>query len=208
MISQRIAKVTFVTLGIGLAAAFASYTLGPLEAEAKGKGKDKGKVDTAFDVACDANSFRFEGPTTPAGPDGGASFVVEGVIYPGGTFDDNGSGSGLNPDGTAEFPDLVIGRWYCRGWFVNEGIATPSGVFVVTTQIYDVGDEPGQTTMVSDGIELIDLNLPFERAITGGTGQYARGDGVVIQEAVGANSTGLFNFTFDFGKRRGPLPMP
>jgi hypothetical protein len=81
-------------------------------------------------------------------------------------------------------------------------------VFVVTTQIYDVGDGPGETTMVSDGIELIDLNVPFERALTGGTGQYARSEGVVIQEALGVNATGLFNFAFDFGKRQGPLPVP
>ena len=204
MMNQPIAKKGLLTLRIGLAIAFAIHLSNPLEAEADGQGN----VDTEFDVACDANTFHFEGPSTPAGPDGGASFVVQGVIYPAGTFAANGAGSGLSPDGTPEFPDLVIGRWYCRGWFVNEGFAATSGVFVVTTQIYDVGDDPGQTTMVSDGVELIDVNVPFERAITGGTGQYGRSAGVVIQEAIGANATGLFNFTFDFGKRAGPLPTP
>jgi hypothetical protein len=157
-----------------------------------------------IDVACDANSFVFQGPEIPGvGPGYGASFVVQGVIYPGGTFQEKGTGSGLNPDGTPEFPELVIGTWTCRGWFIGDGIATLTGPFVATTQIYDFNpDSPGSNTVVSDGLELIDQNVPFARAVTGGTGpnQHIR-SGQVLQTAVGANATGLFNFTFEFNTR-------
>ena len=158
-----------------------------------------------IDVACDINTFVSQGPDIPGvGPDYGASFVVQGVIYPGGTFEENGVDSGLNPDGTPEFPELVIGTWTCRGWFIGDGFATQSGPFVVTTQIYDFDvDSPGSNTVVSEGLELIDLNVPFLRAVTGGTGPNQRiQSGQVSQTAVGANATGLFNFTFEFDTRR------
>jgi len=150
-----------------------------------------------LDVACDANSFSFQGPSTSAGPAYGASFVVQGVIYPGGTFDDKGATSGLLANGEPEFPSLVIGRWTCQGHFIGDGITTVSGPFVVTMQLYDLDlDEPGAETIVSQGIELIDQNLPFLRAITGGTGEYSRAEGQVEQTSIGVNATGLFNFTF------------
>ncbi len=156
----------------------------------------------AIDVACDANTFVFQGPATAAGPAYGASFVVQGVIYPGGIFAANGSNSGLLPNGEPEFPDRVIGRWTCKGWFIGDGIATESGPFVVTTQIYDLDPgHPGAETLVSDGIELIDLNMPFNRAVTGGTGEFDRATGQVIQTSVGVNATELFNFTFEFDIR-------
>ncbi len=156
------------------------------------------------DVACDATSFVFQGPEIKGvGPDYGASFVVQGVIYPEGTFEEHGVGSGLNEDGTPEFPDLVIGTWTCRGWFIGEGFATQSGPFVATTQIYDFDlESPGSNTIVSNGLELIDLDVPFQRAVVGGTGPNRRiHAGEVTQTAVGTNSTGLFNFTFDFDTR-------
>lgn len=155
------------------------------------------------DVACDANTFKFSGPTDANGdPAGGANFVVEGVIYEPGTFAKFGANSGLLPNGDPEFPNRVIGRWTCRGWFTNDGIATVTGPFVATTQLYDFDlSNPGAELLVSDGIELIDLNVPFSRAITGGTGRYRFARGQVVQEAVGANATGLFNFEFDFGRK-------
>jgi hypothetical protein len=155
--------------------------------------------EVSVDVACDANTFVFQGPADAAGPDGGASFVVQGVIYQAGTFDLHGAGRGLLPDGTPEFPDRVIGRWTCQGHFVGEGFDTATGVFVVTTQLYDLDNEhPGAETLVSHGVELIDLGVPFERAVTGGTGSFRRAQGEVTQKALAVNATGLFNFTFQF----------
>ncbi len=170
-----------------------------------------------IDVSCDANTIRFEGPQgpNPDNPEGdpgphpyyGASFVVQGVIYPEGTLSD--TGSGLFADGTPEFPDSVLGRWICRGWFIGDGgedarggIFTPSGPFVATTQIYNLDEEnPGDRLLISDGVELIDLNVPFKRPVTGGSGIYRRARGEVTQTAIGANATGLFNFTFSFRLR-------
>ena len=202
-------------LGLALLAAYA-----PLDA-----GSFFGRQ--SVDVACNANSIRFEGPQgpnpdNPAGDPGphpyyGASFVVQGVIYPEGTLadcDNSASNCGLLPDGTPEFPDLVVGRWICRGWFIGDsenpergGIFTPTGPFVATTQIYDFDPERrGRRLLISDGVELIDLNVPFRRAITGGAGAFRNARGQVTQTAIGANATGLFNFNFDFQVRpRRPL---
>ncbi len=151
------------------------------------------------DIACNGTTFVFQGPTTEAGPANGASFVVQGFIYPAGTFADKGAGSGVLPNGEPEFPELVIGTWTCQGHFIGDGFATTSGPFVVTTQLYDLdGDDPGTRTLVSHGVELIDLNVPFERGVTGGTGEFNRAEGQVTQTAIGVNDTGLFNFTFQF----------
>ncbi len=170
--------------------------------EAPAASGDRGR---SLDVACNALTFVFQGPEIPGvGPDYGATFVVQGVIYPGGTFAANGTDSGLNPDGTPQFPDLVVGTWTCRGWFIGDGIATVTGPFVVTTQVYDLDpDAPGAETIVSEGIELVDLNLPFARAVTGGTGENGPrlAGGQVFQTSVGVNATGLFNFSFEFEKR-------
>lgn len=109
-------------------------------------------------------------------------------------------------DGTTEFPDRVLGRWTCRGWFIGDGnnparggIFTRSGPFVAATQIYNLDtDNSGETIIISDGVELIDLNVTFNRAITVGTGIYKKSRREVTQTGIGANATGLFNFSFDF----------
>lgn len=172
------------------------------------------KKKLRIDISCDANTIRFEGPhgpnpDNPVGDPGphpyyGASFVVQGVIYKKGTLAD--PASGLMPDGTPEFPERVIGRWICRGWFIGDsnddargGIFTPTGPFVATTQIYNLDEKnAGDKLLISDGVELIDLNVPFKRPVTGGTGVYKKARGQVTQTAIGANQTGLFNFTFNF----------
>ncbi len=67
-----------------------------------------------FDVAEDASRFVFD--ETPLHGDGlpayGNEFVTQGYLYPPGTLTcvDNGC-DGVNPDGSPEFPDLVIGTW-------------------------------------------------------------------------------------------------
>lgn len=148
-----------------------------------------------IDVACDFNTFRpAEADMGPFGP--GTPFVVEGVIYEGGTFEAEGANSGLDADGTPQFPDRVIGRWICRGWFLEAG-----GTLVATTQIYDLDpDRPGAKTLISDGLEFA-LESSFERAVTGGTGKFHRASGQVTQENIGVNDTGAGNFTFHFDLR-------
>ena len=152
-------------------------------------------ADIEVEVAEDFNSFSFHGPTNDAGPAYGANFIIQGVIYPEGTID---ASSGMNPDGTAEFPDKVIGTWICRGWFIGDGLATTTGPFVVTHQVFDFHELRGSPQIMTDGLELIDFNTPFKRAITGGTSRFDDAAGELTQETIGLNATQGFNFTFDF----------
>lgn len=213
-IVDKIARRGFLKLGTLVVGALGFGTAATVNVP---KAEAQGRRSLEIDISCDANSIRFEGPQgpNPDNPQGdpgphpyyGASFVVQGVIYPGGTLPT--TGSGLLADGTPEFPDSVIGRWTCRGWFIGDsnddargGIFTPTGPFVATTQIYDLDEEtPGGRMLISDGVELIDLNVPFKRPVTGGTGIYKKARGEVTQTAIGVNQTGLFNFAFDFKLR-------
>ncbi len=222
--SQSISRRKFLALGSTLAA-LGAVSFSPYLTPAWGK--DSKRKRLGLDVCCNANSIRFTGPQGPnpndptdLGPHPyyGASFVVQGTIYPDEFFSLNGNSSGLNKDGSPTFPNDMIGTWICRGWFAGDsngdgsitsedndakgGILTPSGRFVVTTQIYDLNlDRPGAQTLISDGSELIDINVPFKRAVTGGTGRFRNSRGEVTQTAIGANATGLFNFQFAFNLR-------
>ncbi len=133
---------------------------------------------------------RFSVDETPVHDDGlpayGAEFVTEGYLYPAGTLTcvDNAC-NGVLPDGSPEFPALVLGKWVCRGWLIGEGFHTTTGPMVVSTQIYDFGNTPGAKTVVTDGYELVDFNVPVQRAIIGGTGQYRKAHGQQTQELLG-----------------------
>ncbi|MGB0909123.1 MAG: hypothetical protein ACPGYT_02075 [Nitrospirales bacterium] len=225
--SNSFSRRKFLTLGSSL---FALGSLGitPMANASFRKRRNRKRID--IDVSCNARSIRFTGPqgvnpsdASDIGPHPyyGASFVVQGTIYPKGIFAANGGKSGLNADGSPEFPDQVIGTWTCRGWFVGDsngdgvitpddqdargGIFTPAGRFVATTQIYDFDPQnPGAQTMISDGSERIERNVPFKRAVTGGTGQYRFARGEVTQTGIDTNTTGLFNFRFAFDIRRNP----
>lgn len=126
----------------------------------------------------------------------GNNFITQGYIYPKGTLKrdrDTGLYNGVNPDGSAEFPDKVLGIWICRGWVLgDEGYNIETGPVVATTQIYDfheIAGQFGKITLVSDGTELIDENVPILRAVTGGTGPYKRAKGQVRQVLLGLNGT-------------------
>ena len=147
-----------------------------------------------FDVAENATRFVFdEAPvheeTTPAMPAYGNPFITEGYIYPYGTIECNDTGecTGVNPDGSPQYPDQVIGRWTCRGWFVGNGALTETGPIVITTQLYDLGETPGEQSIVSEGYELIDINAAVKRAIIGGTGRYRAVRGEAKQTLLGFN---------------------
>ena len=160
-----------------------------------------------FDVAMDGTSFFFEGGTNQAGvPANGTPFVVQGYIYPEGTLDQFGALSGVLPDGSPEFPQLVIGNWICRGWHLQDGDAI-TGPIVTTQQLFDFDlNNPGLETIATDGIELADFGVPFRRVITGGTGTFNGLSGQHVQTYVGngVNSSGGFNTSFEFDLR-GPI---
>jgi hypothetical protein len=122
----------------------------------------------------------------------GNEFITEGYIYLHGTLSvaADGKVNGVNADGSPEFPDKVIGRWICRGWHTGDGARTVTGDWVVTHQLYIFGDKLGKEMLATDGLELVDVNVPIQRAIIGGTGQYARARGEATQTMLGFNLLG------------------
>lgn len=167
-----------------------------------GAGSDQGRSSKVleFDVSEDANRFIFdETPMTKDKngndvPGDGNEFKTEGYIYKRGTLE--GDGDGVNPDGSPQYPNRVIGRWTCWGYHVGKGGATESGPWVITHQLYDFGDKVGQKSLVSAGLELVDIDVPIKRAIVGGTGPYDEARGEVVQKMIGFNQLKGVNLRF------------
>ena len=137
-----------------------------------------------LDVAEDPTRFVFA--PTPVDADGlpayGNYFITQGYLYPEGTL--NGS-DGVLPDGRPEFPEKVVGEWTCWGSHVGQGAKTKTGPIVVTTQLYRLGKQAGDRTVVTEGYELADVGVPVKRAITGGTGRFRSAGGEQVQRLLG-----------------------
>jgi len=137
-----------------------------------------------FDVAEDVTRFAFA--PSPLDGDGapayGNAFVTQGYLYPVGTLD---GADGVLEGGKPQFPDKVLGEWTCRGFFVGQGAKTTAGPWVVTAQLFQLGRRWGDTTIVTDGYELPEIDVPIARAITGGTGRYAGARGEHTQRLLG-----------------------
>ena len=174
--------VGLVVLGVALTG------LEPVSSTVAARGK-------GLEVEVAENGWRFSPDETPVHEDSrlpayGGEFITEGYIYPKGTVScEDNLCDGVFEDGKPEFPDLVIGKWTCRGWHVGDGAHTVSGPWVVTTQIFDLGDMPGAKTIVTDGYEFSDFNVEFLRAITGGTGKYSKARGQQKQGFLGWNAS-------------------
>ncbi len=145
----------------------------------------KGKV-VEVDIVENPRKFSFD--ETPAFEDGspayGGEFITQGFIYPKGTLE---MGDGVDVNGNPQFPDLVIGTWFCRGWHVGDGAHTQTGPIVITHQIFNFGEKFGAKTIATDGLELADIGESIKRAITGGTGRYKRARGEQVQTLEGLN---------------------
>jgi hypothetical protein len=130
-------------------------------------------------------------------PDGmpayGSPFVTQGYIYPEGTL--NGT-NGVLEDGSPEFPDKVIGEWTCYGYMIGEGAHATTGEWVVSTQIYKLHEQ--DATIVTNGFEIADLNVPAARAITGGTGEFSAASGEQTQELLGFTEKMGVNLVVEF----------
>ena len=145
----------------------------------------------SFDIAEYGGNFVFD--ETPVHEDDGlpaygGEFVTQGYIYPGGVLDKAEHG-GVMPDGSPEFPDLVVGTWTCSGWHIGDGAHTVTGPWVVSTQLYDLGPTPGAESITTYGYELPDVGVPIDRTIIGGTGRYTSGAGLQTQRFLGFNDT-------------------
>jgi hypothetical protein len=144
------------------------------------------------DVAEDGTRFRIdEAPVFDDGfPAYGNAFVTQGYIYPEGTLTDS---NGVNPDGSPEFADEVIGEWSCSGYFIADGAHTTEGSWVFTTQVFAFGDDPdtGAETIVVTGYESGIVGDTVTGAITGGTGGYLAARGEAHQTFIGMNNPEL-----------------
>ena len=135
-----------------------------------------------FDVAEDPTRFAFNksGPLLESGmPDYGNAFITQGYIYPVGTL--VGDDPGVDVNGKPLYPDKVMGEWTCYGYMIGDGGDTKTGPWAITEQIYSFAETAGSETVVSNGYELVDINKPVLRAVTGGTGRYVGSRGEVQQ---------------------------
>ena len=150
-----------------------------------------------FDVAEDMTRFIFDQDVAYEDglPADGSSFITRGYIYEYGTLE---GGNGVNPDGSPEFPDKVLGEWICSGYMINDAGHATGGVWVFSTQFFQLGDEPGAQTIVTTGYELADVDAAIARAITGGTGDFKTARGESKQTLLGLNATEGVNLRVEF----------
>jgi hypothetical protein len=141
-----------------------------------------------FDVAEDMNRFIFDQDVVyeDGMPADGSSFITRGYLYEAGTLTDS---NGVNPDGSPEFPEKVIGEWICQGYMINEAAHAKEGVWVFSTQFFQLGDQPGAQTLVTQGYEIADIGVAVARAITGGSGEYKTARGESSQTLLGFNAS-------------------
>ena len=141
-----------------------------------------------FDVAEDMNRFIFDQDVVyeDGMPADGSSFITRGYLYEAGTLTES---NGVNPDGSPEFPEKVIGEWICQGYMINDAGHAKGGVWVFSTQFFQFGKEAGAQTLVTTGYELADVGVAIARAITGGSGEYSTARGETSQIMLGLNAS-------------------
>ena len=132
---------TFVRCAIGLVAVAAVALGGPWLADASESDGGRHTRRVEVDIAEDGTRFVIdEAPVFDDGfPAYGNPFVTQGYIYPAGTLSES---DGVNPDGSPQYPDKVIGEWSCRGYFIADGAHTTEGSWVYTTQLFAFGENP------------------------------------------------------------------
>jgi hypothetical protein len=155
---------------------------------------DRGRSETlTFDVSEDMTRFVFDKDVVYEDglPADGSSFITRGYLYEPGTLtcDSEGKCDGVNADGSAQYTDKLVGEWICMGYMINDAGHAKGGVWVVSTQFFQLGTTPGATTLVSQGYELADIGVAISRAITGGTGTYKDARGQGQQTMLGLNAT-------------------
>ncbi|MCK0168034.1 hypothetical protein MWU52_10770 [Jannaschia sp. S6380] len=153
-----------------------------LIAAASVAGATDARMLRAWDVAEDHTRFAFQAEPVDADgmPRHGNPFVTRGYVYPLGTL---GEGeSGVNPDGTPAYPELVLGDWTCDGFLIDEAMATTTGPFLISRQTIVLNDG---AILITQGPEIVDIGVPQIRAVTGSTGTFRGNDGDVHQTFLG-----------------------
>ncbi len=188
MLSQRKFIALFALLMLALSACTAVVPVANASpAQSSADGQEEARI-LEFDVAEDMNRFIFDQDVAyeDGMPADGSSFITRGYLYEPGTLTDS---NGVNPDGSPEFPDKVIGEWICQGYMINDAGHATGGVWVFSTQFFQLGSEPGAQTIVTQGYELADTDVAIARAITGGTGEFKLARGESSQTLLGLNAS-------------------
>ncbi|AGY58077.1 hypothetical protein [Gloeobacter kilaueensis] len=146
-----------------------------------------------YDVSGNGTTIGLSGPLDPSGqPTNGTAFVIEGFLYKPGTLTP-GAGDGVLPDGQPQYPDALVGVWFCSGWFVRKALAEVNGPVAFTTQLFDtIPGTPGAQVLLTSAYE--QSSASYLRSIIGGTGKYAKIRGQVTQFSYGPNTSGGFNY--------------
>jgi hypothetical protein len=141
-----------------------------------------------IDIAClgptNRSSVREWFGEQPSATFAEGAFAVEGWIYPEFTI----RGEGFRP-----VQQGSIGRWFCRGWFVNsveriEPHVSTSVDLVFGTITEDQVVPPDLIALQGpEGTERKDLFIL--RPVTGGTGKYLGAAGQIKQRYLGLNTT-------------------
>jgi hypothetical protein len=186
------ARKTLIRMAVGLVAV-AAVAAGGVSLASASDGDTAPRTRTLeVDIAEDGTRFVIdEAPVFEDGfPAYGNAFITQGYIYPAGTLSDS---DGVNPDGSPQCPNRVIGEWSCSGYFIADGAHTTEGSWVYTTQLFAFGDDPdsGAETVVVTGYEGAEVGEIVTGAITGGTGRYAAARGEADQELLGMNNPTL-----------------
>ncbi len=172
--------------------------------KSKNPEKIEENYDLELDVCCNGHTFKFLNSQVDSDSQySKTSFMVEGYIYKGGTFENYGCDNGVKTNGDPEFDNLLIGKWTSKGWYLNKGRQTKSGAYIDSTHTYDLTEGNSlKRILSSNGKELIDMYTPFNRILSAGQGGYSRiKGGNVIQSTVGKNNTLNYNYTFKFSFR-------
>ena len=130
------------------------------------------------------------------------SFIIQGYLYPKGTLIPTLQSNGVLADGSAEFPELVIGRWLCKGWSIPLREGQPIAVNSTTTQTFEMNlDYPGLDAIHSEGFEYQELSTISPRVILGGTGVYGDIQGQQLQAVIGVNPSRGANMQVTFMRK-------
>jgi hypothetical protein len=201
-IAKLITGSIFLTLLI-LSVLGPGLSVKPVAAE----GNNENTITLKFDVAEDNTRFKIEREPVRKGDQMTyrLAFTAYGYIYKADTLDGS---SGVLPNGQAEFPDKVIGEWTSRGYFTSDNPQTEAGLWVMSTHVYNFGDESRKATLVTEGYESTTINESVRRKLIKGTGDYSRAGGKATQKLLGINASGGVNLhlvlTFELNQKLRP----
>ena len=190
---KTLSKITLAAAALALLGIAAALAHGD-----KGKHSDVRWKTLVIDVAVDGRTGNVNSASpTDTEPKRGATAVLNGKIYPGGTI---AAGDGLDIDTLTG----SIGTWVTRGTFNVDLSQLLAGAHpaLSATQYYlfsPTGVSDGEEALFSEGPE---FGATTHRVVLGGTGRYRGVIGEVQEETLGMNSTGFANKRYTFTIRR------